>query len=376
MSQREFSGLGSISNLTKLLEENNSKNILLVSGKRSFFLSGAEKAIQPIINKYNVVTFQDFAVNPKFEDALKGTLIARENNIDTVISIGGGSVIDMAKLVIAFYAPNQNLNAILNGKDKPIDPKILHFSIPTTAGTGSESTHFAVVYLKKNKYSVAAPFLLPDLTILDGELVISNSSFQRANNGLDALAQAIESHWAIGSTEESKSYSRQAIPILFKNLPTIVNGKANKRDFQDFIFASNLAGKAINISKTTSPHAFSYAFTSKYGIPHGQAIWLTLPKIFEIHFNAVKKDNLKVKNYDQFHYLMNEIIDLLGISKNNLVNNLNKFVLDLGVESSMEKLGAKMQIDRYEIAKKVNLERLKNNPVSLSKQNIDEIFNL
>ena len=109
MSQRVFSGLGSISKLNKLLEEKNSKSILLVSGKRSFSLSGAEKAIQPIINKYNVVNFQDFAVNPKFEDALKGTLIARENKIDTVISIGGGSVIDMAKLVLAFYTPNQKI---------------------------------------------------------------------------------------------------------------------------------------------------------------------------------------------------------------------------------------------------------------------------
>ena len=148
---------------------------------------------------------------------MEGTSIARKNNIDAVVSIGGGSVIDIAKLILAFIEPNQNLKNIVLGIDKPIDSqKIPHFSIPTTAGTGSESTHFAVVYLNKIKYSVSSNFLTPNIAILDGELIKSNSPNQKAYNGLDALAQAIESHWATGSNEESRSYSREAIPILYK----------------------------------------------------------------------------------------------------------------------------------------------------------------
>ena len=232
------------------------------------------------------------------------------------------------------------------------------------------------MYLRKIKYSVAASFLLPNSIILDGELAISNSSFQKANNGLDALAQAIESHWSNGSSKQSRSYSRLAIPTLYKNLPKIVSGKAEKKDFQDFMFAANLAGRAINISKTTSPHAFSYYFTSKYGIPHGQAIWLTLPKIFEIHLNSLKTDKLNVKNYAQFNYVMHEIIELTGISKENLVKKLEAFVLNLGLECSMEKLGATTKFDRHEIANNVNNERLKNNPILFSKSNINYIFNL
>ena len=138
MSQRSFSGLGSIEKLGKLLEENNSRNVLLVSGKRSFSLSGAENALEPIKNRFNFIRFHDFEVNPKFEDVLKGIDIAQENNVDTVISIGGGSVIDMAKLILAFIFPGQNHEAIIKGQKNPIDPRIPHFSIPTTAGTGSE----------------------------------------------------------------------------------------------------------------------------------------------------------------------------------------------------------------------------------------------
>ena len=376
MSQILVSGLGSILKLNDLLVENNSKNILVVSGKRSFALSGAERVLKSLTSNYNFIRFKDFDVNPKFEDALNGTLIAQENNVDTVISIGGGSVIDMAKLIIAFIAPNQNYDAIVKGYYSPIDKKIPHISIPTTAGTGSESTHFAVVYLNNKKYSVEASFLLPNSIILDGQLAISNPPLNRANNGLDALAQAIESHWSVGSNEKSRSYSREAIPILYNNLPKLVSGKAEKQDFQDFIFASNLAGKAINISKTTSPHAFSYAFTSKYGIPHGQAIWLTLPKIFGIHINALQRDKLNVKNFDKSKFLIQEIIDLLGLSEINLVKNLEEFVLDLGLECSMEKLGLNKKFDRNQIVKNVNHQRLKNNPVSLSNANIKEIFNL
>ena len=376
MSQILVSGLGSILKLNDLLVENNSKNILVVSGKRSFALSGAERVLKSLTSNYNFIRFKDFDVNPKFEDALNGTLIAQENNVDTVISIGGGSVIDMAKLIIAFIAPNQDYHSIVKGYYSPIDKKIPHISIPTTAGTGSESTHFAVVYLNNKKYSVEASFLLPNSIILDGQLAISNPPLNRANNGLDALAQAIESHWSVGSNEKSRSYSREAIPILYNNLPKLVSGKAEKQDFQDFIFASNLAGKAINISKTTSPHAFSYAFTSKYGIPHGQAIWLTLPKIFGIHINALQRDKLNVKNFDKSKFLIQEIIDLLGLSEINLVKNLEEFVLDLGLECSMEKLGLNKKFDRNQIVKNVNHQRLKNNPVSLSNANIKEIFNL
>ncbi len=376
MSQKVISGLGSISKLTQILFEKNIRNLLLVTGKKSFTLSGAEKALVPLFDSFKVIRFKDFDVNPKFEDALEGTAIARKNNIDAIVSIGGGSVIDIAKLILAFFEPNQNPKDIVKGIKKPINSQIPHFSIPTTAGTGSESTHFAVVYLNKVKYSVSAPFLIPITTILDGELFMSNSPNQKAYNGLDALAQAIESHWATGSNKESRSYSRKAIPILFKLLPSIVSGKAEKLDYQKFIFAANLAGKAINISKTTSPHAFSYSFTSKYKIPHGHAVWLTLPKIFEIHCNTVDEEQLNFSNYEEFRNSLSEILCLLSLDEKNLLTELQQFLNVLGLEYSMEKMGAAEKLDRKEISQKVNLERLKNNPVCLSDKNIKDIFNL
>ena len=376
MSQKVISGLGSISKLSKILFDKKVSNLLLITGKNSFTSCGAEEALAPIYDLFNVIRFKDFEVNPKFEDALKGTSIARKNNIDVVVSIGGGSVIDIAKLILAFLAPDQNPINIVKGIEKPINPKILHFSIPTTAGTGSESTHFAVIYLNKIKYSVSCDFLIPYMAILDGELIISNSPEQKAYNGLDALAQAIESHWATGSNKESRSYSREAIPTLYKILPKVVSSDVEKSDYQKIMFAANLAGKAINISKTTSPHAFSYSFTSKYGIPHGHAVWLTLPKIFEIHLKTFEKNKLNLKNYEEFRTILFEILNLLGIQENRLLIELHKLISNVGLEFSMEKLGISSKSARREIAKDVNLERLKNNPVTLTEKDIQEIFNL
>ena len=375
MSQRVISGLGSISKLENILEDEDSKNILFVTGKKSFFTSGAAAATEAIFNNFNVIRFNDFEINPKLEDAIKGTEIARTNNIDTIVSIGGGSVIDIAKLILAFLDIDQDVEKIIDGSIKAKISSVKHISVPTTAGTGSESTHFAVVYSNKKKYSVAADFLMPKIVVLDGMLFLSNSSNQKAFNGLDALAQAIESHWACGSTNESKSFSRKAIPILFRELPKIVSAEAKKEKFQDFMEAANLAGKAINISKTTSPHAFSYAFTSEYSIPHGQAVWLTLPKIFEVHKNAIDSMTQNIINFKKLEESIKEIINLLGINQIDISNELKGYVLSLGLECRMEKLGLNTKSSREQIARKVNLERLKNNPVILTEKNICEIFN-
>ena len=126
----------------------NSKNILFVTGKNSFFTSGAAAATKSIFKNFNVIRFDDFEINPKLEDAIKGTEIARKNNIDTIVSIGGGSVIDIAKLILAFLDIDQDVEKIIAGSIKANFSSVKHISVPTTAGTGSEST-FAVVYSNK-----------------------------------------------------------------------------------------------------------------------------------------------------------------------------------------------------------------------------------
>ena len=183
----------------------------------------------------NVIIFNDFSNNPKLEDAIRGTEIARANNIQVIIAVGGGSVIDMAKLIKSFYLSPGNEKDISTGNKEVIDPCMPLIAIPTTAGPGSEATHFAVVYIKDKKFSVASSCLLPEAVILDGSLVLSGNKYQKSCNVLDAMAQAIESYWSSSSTEDSRMYSLAALNLGWNEIENFINPNHSSKNAQNML---------------------------------------------------------------------------------------------------------------------------------------------
>ena len=218
-----ISGIGSFSKFDKMKKLYAGKRILLVTGKDSYSACGAESVLTIALKDENVMRFSDFEVNPKIEDAERGVALARDADVDLIIAVGGGSVIDMAKLIKAFYSTPKLSHELAHGQATMSDPNIPLIVAPTTAGSGSEATHFAVVYIGLNKYSVACSLLLPEIVFLDGKLITTGSSYQKACNGLDALAQAIESAWAVGSTNISRAYSFEAVNLCVKYLKSVFN---------------------------------------------------------------------------------------------------------------------------------------------------------
>jgi alcohol dehydrogenase class IV len=190
------------------------------------------------------------------------------NTKQSILAIGGGSVIDLAKAVI--------YNCIESSLPVPF------FAVaPTTAGSGTEATHFAVLYKERKKISIVHPSLLPVFVILDPVLTYSLPAYQTAASGMDALAQAIESYWNVNATKESKEYAAEAI-LLWRDFfeKAVVSPEPINRE--KILFAAHLAGKAIDITRTTGPHALSYYLTANHTIPHGQAVALFLPMFFYI----------------------------------------------------------------------------------------------
>ena len=346
------SGIGSLSRLSDIRAEFNAKTILLVTGKASYKQSGAKSMVEAALRGDTIVRFSDFDVNPKIEDAERGVALAIEAGIDLIVGVGGGSVMDMAKLIKAFYKAPEKSKELAKGEIAMIDPGIPMILIPTTAGSGSEATHFAVVYIGLDKYSLASQYLLPDGVILDGSLIASASQYQMACNGLDALAQAIESAWAAGSTEQSREYSFRAVSLCAKYLRESLGSDASNDTFQGMMEASNLAGKAINISKTTSAHAWSYAITSHHGIPHGHAVWLTLPSIFEIHATAPDVIVTDPRGTEHFAKVMTSLMDILGIvSPADSASHLKSYLQAIDVESDIVKIGAETAKQRKFLSK-------------------------
>jgi len=366
MEQEEYFGFGSIMNLKEILKNNNVKKIFLVTGKDSYKSCGAEKAISQLISKYTFLKFCDFEENPKIEDVKKGINLFREFNPDLVIGAGGGTVLDMAKLLNILSPQTNNPEEYIYGSEDIKESGKTLILIPTTSGTGSEATHFAVVYIGKNKYSLANKNMLPDYSIVDLNFTLNLPKKITASTGIDALSQAIESYWNVDSTEESKDYSRKAINLIMENLKIAVNNPTDESRLA-MAKAAHLAGKAINITKTTAPHAISYSFTSYFGIPHGHATGLTLGEIFLYNSLVTEEDVIDKRGVSHIQRIINELNTFLGTSDaNSSREKIKNLMNSIGLETNLSLLGVKKE-DIGLILDSVNIERLKNNPRFLTR---------
>ena len=259
--------------IREILASNRVKRCMLVCGRSfdSLKLYDELARVTEICER-----FSGFTPNPQYEDILDGVKQFRKAECDSILAIGGGSAMDTAKCIKLFAKMPEGVDCLMQQYEDTCIPLI---AIPTTAGTGSESTRFAVIYRDGVKQSIAHESILPNHAILDAELLSGLPVYQKKCAMLDALCQGIESFWSVNSTGESRRYSKAAIICLLEAMDSYVYHNdiaAAERVMQ----ASNLAGRAINITQTTAPHAMSYKLTSLYGIPHGHAVALCLPKVW------------------------------------------------------------------------------------------------
>lgn len=364
-----------LSSLKNILNNSN-KRIFLVTGKKSFIDSGAQKKIKPYLKNKEVYRFSDFNVNPRIEDLKKGVQALFSFKADIVIGIGGGSVLDMAKLINIVHAQDK-----IPAKKIVLDNNLINkkglklIAIPTTAGTGSEVTQFAVIYLGDKKYSLDHELVLPDAYIIEPCFAYDLPPYIMACAAFDALSQATESYWSIKSNNESKQYAEQAIKIILKSLIPAVT-KKDLHSIRLLFVAANLAGKAINITRTTAPHALSYPLTKFYDVPHGHAVALTLGKFFIINASANKNINdQRGKKY--ISNTMNELYSLFGCDNEfKCKDKWYKIMEEASLELDLKKLGVKNISDVKKIISNINLERLNNNPVVLNQEDLKNIFNI
>jgi len=347
------------------------KKVLIVAGSTSYETSGAKSLIDLMFGKYTLTVFNDFTVNPKIDDLKKGINLYHNTGIELIVAIGGGSVIDMAKLIKSYINIDTDLSLSIKSNKIFPNQNIPLIAIPTTAGSGSESTHFAVVFIDNCKYSVSHASIRPNYVLLVSSLTNGCPFYLTAYSGADALCQAIESYWSIHSTEESRNYAKEAILLLLQYLPLAIKNNLEAR--KNVMLAANLAGRAINISFTTAAHAYSYGLTTYAGIPHGHAVSLTLPYFFNLNMN-VSQDNCNDPRGVIFvKEKLNELLQLLACNRENVVGILSSFFKSLFGNKNDEAISRITDDMRVKLALSVNLQRLQNNPVRISKEDIDNI---
>ena len=375
--QTEFIGKNSLKNIKKIISDLDAKKILLVTGKGSYKKSGSEEKLIQYLGDAVIKRFFDFEPNPNIKDVLVGINIISTFKPDLVIAVGGGSVIDIAKLINIFavhVAKEKEIYEFVNQSSSVKQAGLPLIAIPTTSGTGSEATHFAVVYIGNKKYSFAHEYVLPNFSIIDPSLSYSNPAYIKACSGFDALSQAIESFWAVGSTEESRSYSREAIKIILSSIEMAVL-ESDKKSMDRMSLAANLAGKAINISKTTAAHAVSYPITKFLDIPHGHAVALTLGSFFVINSHYSESQLNDSRGIQYFDNISKELLNLFDCSESEQVSQrLNQIMANIGLEANLKSIFSKKNIDYELIKKEINLERLNNNPVKVNSSQIENLF--
>ena len=310
------------------------------------------------------VFFEDFEPNPSYESVVCGIRKYNEENCEMVVAVGGGSAIDVGKCIKLFASLPDGTDYIIATYT---DNAIKFLAYPTTAGTGSESTHFAVVYYQGSKHSVAHESALADYVVLDAVALAGLPLYQKKSTLLDALCQAIESWWSVNSTDASKKLSKEAIELIMANWQQYLAGEENA--LEPMLYASNLAGQAINITKTTAAHAMSYKLTSKYNVAHGHAVAICLPKIWQYMVEHIN-DCTDRRGWAYLQQVFMEIARAMGCD--NTEEAINRFE---GMLATMEIVVPQVDANGLEeLVGSVNADRLANNPVKLNHEAIREIY--
>ncbi len=354
--------LNNIKKIDGVLKSSGAKNILFVTGEHSYQQPGIAELLQLLPKNYRVAHFKA-RPNPKLADIKKIVRLCRNHQADTIIAIGGGSSIDTAKaaLILSPLSPQDGeIEQIIKNNSATKAPIAIFIAVPTTAGSGAESTHFSAIYIDKRKYSLSHPLALAKFVVLDPALTYSLPRQVTASAGMDAIAQAIEAYWSIKSTDQSRRYSRGALQKLIPNIkqavdaPTVETRKA-------MLEGANLAGRSIQIAQTTGPHALSYGFTAHYGIDHGEAVGLTLP--FFMLFNAAISTATcqDPRGAGLVKKRVQEIAQMLGASDGTEASQkIESIASAIGLRPNI-KVRHKQQAKQL-IARSVGAERLKNNP--------------
>lgn len=364
---------GAIRRLPSLLDRLGHHRVLLVTGKASFEASGAAAMMPDLEQSFAVERWSDFSANTDSADLARGLEVVRSFDPDVVIGIGGGSPMDMAKLIVAYdtVQPDALLDTIRAGATIEQRSRGLVLAA-TTSGSGSEATHFAVVYIGQDKFSVAGPVLRPDAVVLDPLLAMSGSAHQRATSGVDALCQSIESLWAVAATDESRRYARYGLCLVSRNIRGFVHAP-DRATARAMSLGSHLAGRAIDISKTTAAHALSYGITKKYGIDHGNAVALTLGTFIDVHSTGTVGTLRSAVDRDTLQQQVATILRRLDGADTSAAATISQLLSDLGLASSISEADSFDASDADELVDSVNVDRLGNNPFSFDTDELREI---
>lgn len=273
---------------------------------------------------------------PPLEQADEGAGLALKGKCDIVIGIGGGSAMDVAKAVAVVAAHGAEAKDFL-GLNRVPGPGLPTIMVPTTAGTGSEVT-FTAVFVRhdlKKKEGMNSTFMYPDLALLDPELTLSLPSQPTAASGMDALCHAIESYTSVIASPASEMFSLRAVGLIAENLRTCVHNGGDLEAREAQMLGSLYAGIGLANAGVGAAHSLSYPLGGKYGISHGVANTLMLPRIMEFNLPGA------LEKFADVAEMMGENTEGLSVRDAAMlaVEAVDALIEDCGIATGLEELG-------------------------------------
>ena len=362
--------INSTEDIKNFINDKSLKKIFVLCGKKSFITSGAEIFFKKLLDNKNVKLFYKISEFPVLEELIKIIKDIKNFKPDLILAVGGGSVIDYAKIANVVDIRDDLKNLIVN-YSYPFKNKYTKLAvIPTTAGSGAEVTSNAVIYVDGIKHSFESELLVPDNFFLIPEFLISAPNKIKASAGFDAIAQALESLVSKKSNEQSVEYASKSLRVSINSYISFLNNP-NLKNATEMSIASNLAGKAISISKTTAPHATSYPFTSLFNISHGHAVGLFFENFFTFNFDNLNRSETIFDLKKRFDLIFN-LFDVKNINDfNTKISSIKK---QAKLEDNLKKLNINIEESSEQIIKGINLLRLGNNPVKINGNDIFKII--
>ena len=362
--------VNSTEDIKNFINDKSFRKIFILCGKKSFVTSGAEILFKNIIKDKDIKLFYKNSELPILEELINIVKEIKNFKPDLILAVGGGAVIDYAKIAnVVDIRPD--LAELIVNYSYPFKHKYTKLAvIPTTAGSGAEVTSNAVIYVDGIKHSFESELLIPDNFFLIPEFLISAPNKIKASAGFDAIAQALESLVSRKSNEKSVEYASKSLRVSINSYISFVNNP-NLKNATEMAIASNLAGKAISISKTTAPHAASYPFTSLFNISHGHAVGLFFENFFKFSYDNLDKSETSFDLKKRFDLIFN----LFDVSNINDFNSKISFIKkEAKLEDDLMKLKIDIKKNSENIIKGINLLRLGNNPVKINGKNIYDIM--
>lgn len=368
-----YGGEGSIQNIKTIIEQENVKKVVVFTDKGIRSTGLLDKLLVVLSeNKTEYEVFDDLTPEPAYQDIERVMKQVEGCKGDIIIAIGGGSVMDAAKLCSVLKDADYTVKDLLQSPQLA-KKQIKTIMIPTTCGTGSEATCNAIVAIpeEQSKKGIVNDAMIPDYVVLDAQMIQKLPKSIIAATGVDALAHCVECFTSKKATPLSDLYAMQGAKLIFKNIREAYNNADNMEAKSNMLLGAFYGGIAITGSGTTAVHALSYPLGGKYHIAHGVSNAILFAHVMEFNKDACKQrlamlcdavePTLIAKNVDEkAQYIIEQIADIVKVT--NIPTDLKEF-------------GVKMEdLDFLVDAGSKQTRLLVNNMKELSLNDIREIY--